>query len=157
MRGALLLGLMACSDPGPASFGDPVDDPQLPPRGAVDLPVWIEAGHYNTWACETEPHPPRAGSGHGPNRICSNDIMVAAAGGDGVFPAGATAVKEIFNGAGEIEIFAVYRKLTETAGGDSWYWFEGTRDDTVANGAGDSTCTGCHGRAPRDFVYTIVN
>lgn len=157
MRSLLVMVLTACSDPGPASFGDPVDGPQLPPRGAVDLPVWIEAGHYNAWACEAEPHPPRAGSGHGPNRICSNDAMVAAADLEGAFPVGAAAVKEVFESDGSIAAYAVYRKLTDGTGGDSWYWFEGTRDHNVANGPADDTCTGCHGRAPRDFVYTIVN
>lgn len=156
MHVVFLIGLIGCSDPGPASFGDPIEDPQLPPRGAVDLPVWLEAGHYDAWSCESVAHPPRAGSGHGPNRICSNDALVAAADLDGVFPPGAAAVKEVFDGDGGIAAYAVYRKLTETAGGASWYWFEGTRDDNVANGPGDDTCTGCHGQAPRDFVYTII-
>lgn len=151
----LLLLLVACNDPGPASLGDSLDDPQVPPRGADDVMTWIEAGHYNAWSCEAEAHPPRAGSGHGPNRICSNDALVDATGD--VFPIGAAAVKEVFDGDGSIAAYAVYRKLTSATGGDSWYWFEGTRDGNVANGPGDSTCTGCHGRAPRDFVYTIVN
>src|SRR4051812_47760173 len=69
MRCVVLLGLIACGDPGPASFGDPVDDPQLPPRGAVDLPAWLDAGFHSAWSCEATAHPPRPGSGHGPNRI----------------------------------------------------------------------------------------
>ncbi len=155
MRMFLIL-LVACSDPGPASFGDPLDDPQLPPRGQDDILTWIEAGHYNSWACETEPHPPAPGSGHGPNRICSNDVLVAAADLDSVFPPGAAAIKEVFDGDGAIAAYAVYRKIEELPGGNSWYWYEGTRDGNVANGQGDDTCTGCHGRAPRDFVYTII-
>ena len=151
----LFVVLAACSsDPGPSSFGDPVDDPQVPPRGADDVLTWIEAGHYNTWACETGSHPPRPGSGHGPNRVCSNDALVATAELD-VFPIGAASVKE-FESDGSIAAFAVYRKMTEATGGDSWYWYEGTRDGNVANGQGDATCTGCHGRAPKDFVYTVV-
>lgn len=150
---AFLFVLVACSDPGPPSFGDPLDDPQVPPRGADDILTWIEAGHYTAWACETASHPPRPGSGHGPNRICSNDALVAAS---DVFPIGAASVKEVFESDGSIAAYAVYRKMTEETGGDSWYWYEGTRDGNVANGQGDDTCTGCHGRAPRDFVYTIV-
>lgn len=152
---ALFLLLAACHDPGPPSFGDPLDDPQVPARGAEDVLTWIEAGYYNGWACETASHPPRPGSGHGANRICSNDALIAAADLE-VFPIGAAAVKEVFESDGSIHAFAVYRKMTETTGGDSWYWYEGTRDGNFANGQGDDTCTGCHSRAPKDFVYTIV-
>jgi len=156
MRSVILLILAACSDPGPASFGDVVDDPQVPPRGQDDVLTWLEAGHYMEWSCEPEKHPPAPGSGHGPNRICSNDALVAAANLDGVFPPGAASVKEVFEADDSI-VYAVYRKMEDAEGGNSWYWYEGTRDGNVANGQGDDTCTGCHGRAPRDFVYTIIN
>jgi hypothetical protein len=151
-----LFVLAACADdPGPASFGDPLDDPQVPPRGATDVLDWIAAGHYTGWHCEAAVHPARPGSGHGPNRICSNDALAAAT-GDGPFPIGSAAVKEIYKDDGAIDVHAVYRKMDATAGGDSWYWFEGDRGGNFANGQGDSTCTGCHSAAPRDFVYTVV-
>jgi hypothetical protein len=152
---SLLVLLAACA--GPTSLGDPLDDPQLPPRGSEDVMTWIEAGHYLDWTCETEVHPARAGSGHGPNRICSNDTLVGSS-GDGVFPVGAAAVKEVYTAGtpGEaIRLWAVYRKVEAASGGDSWYWFEGTRTNIVANGEGDGTCTGCHSSAPRDFVFTV--
>lgn len=155
MRAIFFVCLAACGDPGAASFGDPVDDPQVPPRGFDDILTWIEAGYYNDWSCEPEKHPPAPGSPHGSNRICSNDALVAAAAGDGEFPVGAAGIKEIFSGD-QIELYAVYRKMTQAAGGDSWYWFEGVRGDVIANDVGDGTCTGCHGGAPRDFVFTII-
>jgi len=145
----------ACSDPGPDSFGDAMGDPQLPPRGSDDLLDWIDAGHYLGWHCEAAAHPARPGSGHGPNRICSNDALAGAT-GEGPYPVGAAAVKEVFDGAGTIRLYAVYRKIEPAAGGDSWYWFEGDREGNFANGPGDATCTGCHGGAPRDFVFTVV-
>jgi hypothetical protein len=152
---ALALAAGCADDPGPESFGDPVDDPQLPPRGSRDLLDWVDAGHYLGWHCESAMHAPRPGSGHGPNRICSNDAIVAAT-GEGPYPVGAAAVKEVYNDDGAIRVYAVYRKLEAAAGGESWYWFEGDRDGNFANGAGDGTCTGCHAAAPRDFVYTVV-
>jgi len=157
MRWLLLVAcLAACTDdPGPPSFGDPTDDPQLPPRGTTDLLDWIDAGHYLTWQCEAAPHPPRAGSGHGANRICSNDALAAAA-ADDLFPVGAASVKEVYNDDGAIRVYAVSRRVFSEAGGDSWYWFEGGRGGNAANGLGDPTCTNCHGGAPRDFVYTVV-
>ena len=156
MRLLLALSLAAgCSD-GPPSLGDSLDDPQLPPRGFDDVLTWLEAGHYKSWTCEATAHPSRPGSGHGPNRICNNDLL-ASDSGDGPYRVGAAAVKEVFSDSGAIRLYAVYRKVEAGGGGDTWYWFEGSRDDVIANGEGDSTCTGCHSRAPRDFVFTIVD
>ena len=155
MRSALSLALLiGCTD-GPASVGDPIDDPQLPARGADDIQTWIAAGYYKSWHCEPAPHPARPGSGHGENRICNNDLLHADAASEGPFPIGAAAVKEIYNGDRIVQ-YAVYRKVEAGTGGASWYWFEGLGDDIVANGTDDDTCTGCHARAPRDFVYTRV-
>jgi hypothetical protein len=150
----LLVFALGCDD-GPTTFGDVVDDPQLPPRGSDDLLTWIEAGHYKTWACEPEAHPARTGSPHGKNRICSNDALVTST-GTGPYPVGAAGLKEILAESGAIRLYAVYRKVEAGDGGDTWYWFEGKRGDIASNGEGDSTCTGCHSRAPRDFVYTAV-
>jgi hypothetical protein len=152
-RLALLVVLVGCGD-GPTTLGDPLDDPQIPPRGSDDLMTWIETGHYLAWSCETDVHPPRPGSAHGPNRICSNDALVAST-GDGQFPVGSAAVKEVYSGEA-LRLWAVYRKVDAGGGGASWYWFEGTRTDIAANGEGESGCTGCHSGAPRDFVFTVV-
>jgi hypothetical protein len=150
----LALTLAACGD-GPDTYGDDIADLQVPPRGVDDFLTWAEQGHYNAWACEPEAHAPRQPSGHGRNRICTNDALSAAT-GEGPYPVGAAAVKEVLGSDGTIRLFAVYRKVEAVAGGDSWYWFEGSRDRVVANGEGDGTCTGCHAGAPRDFVFTVV-
>ena len=47
VRLLVFLVLAACD--GPTSLGDPLDDPQLPPRGSDDVMTWIEAGHYLAW------------------------------------------------------------------------------------------------------------
>jgi hypothetical protein len=152
--GLVLVLAAACSD-GPTTLGDPTNDPQVPPRGSDDLLTWIEAGHYLSWQCEPEAHPGRTGSPHGKNRICSNDVLSSSE-GTGPYPVDAAAVKEIFSDTGSIRLYAAYLKVQAGEGGDTWYWFEGKRGDIVSNGVGDSTCTGCHSRAPRDFVYTHV-
>jgi len=150
----LCLALLGCGD-GPETYGDELVDPQVPPRGRADLMTWLEAGHYLAWRCEDAAHPARPGSGHGPNRICSNTALSEFAGA-GPYPIGAAAVKEVFNAEGQIRLYAVYRKMDAGTDGDSWYWYEGKGDNVIANGEGDGTCTGCHGRAPQDFVYTVV-
>lgn len=144
--------VLACGGDGPSTVGDALDDPQVPPRGSADVLTWIEARHYESWACEGAAHAGRPPSPHGQNRICINDALIGST-GDGAYPVGAAAVKEIFSG-GEISLFAVYRKVTDGAGGQSWYWFEGNRDEVIANAEGDDTCVGCHSSAPRDFVFT---
>jgi hypothetical protein len=152
MRSVLLLLLVGCSD-GPATVGDPLDDPQLPARGTDDMNAWLTAGHYKSWHCEAEPHPARPNSGHSANRICNNDVLHADDGSEGPFVVGAAAVKELYDGD-RIVGYAVYRKVTAGAGGASWYWYEAVGEDIIANGTDDDTCTGCHARAGRDFVFT---
>jgi hypothetical protein len=49
-----------------------------------------------------------------------------------------------------------FHRINDGDGGATWYWFEGTEDDVIANGVGEGSCTGCHSRAPRDFVFTQV-
>jgi hypothetical protein len=155
MRWLVLAFFVGCGD-GPATVGDPIDDPQVPPRGHEDLLAWLEAGFYESWACEPEAVAGRTPAHGERNRICTNDALAAAPVGEGPYPVGAAAVKEVVDDAGNIRIHAVYRKVDAAAGGDSWYWFEGNRGNIVANGEGDSTCTGCHSSAPRDFVFTVV-
>ena len=152
-RAAFVCVLAACADAGPDSFGDDLTDPQLPARGTSDAPAWLAAGYYRQWRCEPTPHPARAPSPHGKNRICNNDALHATTSGD--FPAGAASVKEIYDGDA-IVTYAIARKLTDGPGGDAWYWYEGNPDKTYANGEGAGNCTGCHARAARDFVFTVV-
>lgn len=144
----------ACTaDPGPETAGDDPSDPELPARGTADMPTWLAAGYYRAWHCEPAAHDARAPSPHGRNRICNNAALHAAT-GTGAFPAGAASVKEIFDG--DVMAYAVTRKLADGAGGDAWYWYEANADRVYANGRGTPGCTGCHGGAARDYVFTVV-
>ena len=154
---ALALAATACAaEPSAETSGDDLTDPELPARGTADLPTWLAAGYYRAWHCEPEAHDGRAPSPHGRNRICNNAALQAAA-GTGAFPAGAASVKEILDGGAMT--YAVSRKLTDGAGGDTWYWYESNPADPAhvyANGPGVPGCTGCHGGAARDHVFTVV-
>ena len=138
-----------------ASFGDDLSDPQTPARGSADLPQWLAAGYYRSWHCEAAPHAGRPPSPHGTTRICNNDALHGAAAGVGEFPAGAAAVKEIFNGE-SVAVHAVSLRVTTGQGGDGWYWFEGDASHASGNASGVPGCTGCHEQAARDYVFTIV-
>lgn len=153
--GSCGLALSGCAeDRGTGSYGDALADPQLPPRGADDLPRWLAAGYYQWWRCEPAAHPGRSPSPHGANRICNNDALHGASPG-AAFTAGAASVKEIFDGD-RVTAYAVSRKLADGTGGDRWYWYEASGDQVYANRSGAGNCTGCHTGADRDFVFTIV-
>lgn len=135
--------------------------PQTPPSsGRADIEAWLAAGHYRAWHCEPTPHASRAPSPHGLNRICSNDALSGAA-GDGPYPVGAAAVKELYGSPGAVTGVAVYLRVAEGSGGANWYWYERIGTRGVADGLGSSgtartICVGCHASAPRDFVFTHV-
>jgi hypothetical protein len=152
-----------------ASQGAATD--QTPPMGRVAVEAWLKKGSYRSWHCESEPHPFRPPSPHGVNRICSNDLLSAEAGGSGDFPKGAAAVKELYAAADDAQPvgYAVYLKTADdSAGGANWYWYErvpldhpAPHDDhgVVADGMGDSgpaktICVGCHAAAGSDEAHT---
>jgi hypothetical protein len=160
----LALALPSCADVGSGAVpGTGPGDEQTPPTGAHAVDAWLAEGHYLGWRCEPEAHPPRAGSGHRANRICSNDLL--AEHGTGEYPIGAASVKELYDDD-DVTGYAVTLHFAP-GGGDAWYWFERTSDGLIADGAGtsgapNSTCASCHadagmnGRGGHDFVYTQV-
>jgi hypothetical protein len=50
----------------------------------------------------------------------------------------------------------VYVRAADGDGGEKRYWYERIGSRIVADGFGHTTCIGCHGRAPQDFVYTAL-
>ncbi len=161
------LCLFACgggSDPGTGAVaGATTGDAQTPPTGASALEAWLAQGAYKAWHCEPAPHAARSPSPHGMDRVCSNDLLSAH--GNGEFPIGASAVKELYDGAA-VNGYAVYRKVG-AGGGDAWYWYEKIGDRLNADGTGGSgepktVCASCHasagqdGRPGHDFVFTQV-
>ncbi len=152
----------AASDAGHPGLGDFVyfqvtgDEKQLPPTNLAAVKAWLaqEPKPYADWSCEAAATPKTDGDPAihvhaGSNRVCSNAKL--AVGPAGVWPAGAAAVKEIYNGAGELTLYAVSVKTAaDSQGGQGWYWYEGLNDSTIAAGFGNSTCTGCHLAAGSD-------
>lgn len=132
----LLAALAGCSDLDATEYPDAADDPQVPARGPNATAAWIAAGHYMTWHCEAARHPAAPGSPHSTNRICTNDALYD---GD------------------RISGYALMRKVSaDSNGGAGWYWWEAFDGEVVTAAHGSGTCTGCHGRAPRDYAYTVV-
>jgi hypothetical protein len=145
----------------PASAGDA----QTPAAGAAAMDTWLQAKHHLAWKCEPQAHAARPPSPHGRNRVCSNALMSAH--GQGEYPVGAAAVKEIYDGD-VVTGHAVFWHVKAGATGDTWYFYEKLGARVVADGLGDSgvaksVCVACHqaaGSDPahpgHDFVYTQV-
>ena len=175
------IGVASCGSSGSGAGAPPTlveddaaaqSDPQLPPMGGANVEAWLAKGYFLQWRCETAAHAARPPSPHGVDLVCSNNV-ISGAGGAGPFPAGAAAVKQIFDAVGGKVIgHAVYRKLAaDSAGGAGWYWYENDPRFTPAilgDGVGGSpgemgACVGCHRAAgpdfaatARDFVYTQI-
>ena len=143
---------------------------QTPPMGAAAVEAWLATGAYRSWHCETGVHAGRSPSPHGFNRICSNDIVAAAATGTADWPVGAAAVKELYASATDTTPvgYAVYLNTDTTPGGGGWYWYERVplsspaphdSHGVVADGLGTAgpammICVGCHQGAGSDAAHT---
>lgn len=143
-------------------------DPQVPPTEAVAMQAWLAAGYYLDWVCEEEPNAKTEGAEaihvHGARtRVCANVMLASspAPGGDGEFPAGAAAVKEVYDEDDALIATVVSVKTAaESDNGNNWYWYGGPE----AEGYGFAGCTGCHSAAASDedhpgagdFVYFQV-
>jgi hypothetical protein len=134
----------------PIDYGDPVDDPELPPRGMAAIEPWLAAGHHNAWRCEPVTRPARPGSPHGGARVCSNALLSGA--DAAALPIGVVSVKEIYDDGGALLGHAVSRKMGE---GD-WYWYEFHSKRLFVDGHNTGSCPDCHVSASAEQTFTIV-
>ncbi len=127
-----------------------------PPTGHDSLFTWLKAGNYKSWVSESEQH--RSAGPH-PQAVIAylnkalDDSLTA---GNDTHPQGAAAVKELFDGSGQLSGWAVSLKTGDNSdAGQGWYWYEilGTSADSrvVADGNGVPLCFGCH-TPGKDFV-----
>lgn len=135
--------------------GERAGDAQNPPitlDGAA-IEAWIVGGSYLQWRCEPATHAARSPSPHGSNRICVNAATSSAA-ASGDYPVGAASVKELTESDGRIIGYSLYARTAAGEGGASRLWYESFGGSVAVLGAAEGGCTGCHGGAPRDFVFT---
>jgi hypothetical protein len=147
------------ADAGEASAGTA----QTPPMGEANVLAWIAKGQYKQWACEPAVHASRGPSVHTPfDRVCSNDVLSAAAanGGAGPWPEGAAEVKEIYMAMGDATPtggYAVSLKTSaDSARGANWYLYERFDGTLYSDGTGTPLCTGCHSLAGTDPFHTTT-
>ncbi|MGF1465640.1 MAG: cytochrome P460 family protein [Sandaracinaceae bacterium] len=132
------------------------------PTDNDELLEWLRARRYEEFAAqESTTH-----SGRGPHPEVGNPVRVflspalaaSLEAGNEAHPAGAGAVKEMFNAQDELVGWAVEVKVQDdSAGGAGWFWYEVTSTEAdaepVASGTGVALCVGCHGPG-RDYVLT---
>jgi hypothetical protein len=147
------------ADAGEASAGTA----QTPPMGEANVLAWIATGQYKQWACEPAVHASRGPSVHTPfDRVCSNDVLSAAAakGGAGPWPEGAAEVKEIYMTMGDATPTGGYavslKTAADSAGGANWYLYERFDGTLYSDGIGTPLCTGCHSLAGTDAFHTTT-
>jgi hypothetical protein len=136
------------------SFGAVADED--PPVGHDSLFQWLKAGNYKSWVSESKPHPSAGPHPQAVIAFLNESLNASLAAGNASHPRGAAAVKELFDGKGEISGWAVSVKTEDDSdGGNGWYWYEilGTTADSrvVADGNGVPLCFGCH-TPGKDFV-----
>jgi hypothetical protein len=121
-----------------ASNPVPVDAPNpgpvvasaLPPV-AVEVPTkpaplqaWLVAGHYKTWTHESQPHESAGPHGDAVKTFVSPVLLASLQKGGAPHPAGASAVKELYDAGGKHTGWAVSVKLAaDSANGKGWYWY----------------------------------
>ncbi|MBX2810727.1 MAG: hypothetical protein KTR25_02910, partial [Myxococcales bacterium] len=134
------------------------EDDQVPPQGEALIDAWLAEGVYQQWACEDEPDLGRVEGPHGVNRVCSNDVIAQDTEGVAPWPAGAAAVKELYDEAGENLLGRIVYLKTKnySASGANWYWYAKSGDVLGVDGLDVAGCTGCHVNAPRDLTYITV-
>ena len=127
-----------------------------PPAEGKALFQWLKSGGYKNWIHESSPH---KSAGPHPSAVIAylnESLNESLNSGADKHPAGAAAVKELFNTSGELSGWAVSIKTQEDSdAGKGWYWYEilGTEESSrvVADGNGVPLCVRCH-TPGNDFV-----
>ena len=123
---------------------------------------YLQAGSYKSLAAkESGRHPtrgPHTKIGWPVRVFLGPNLDASLKAGNTSHPAGSAAVKEMYDGSGKLQGWAVMVKTTaDSAGGKGWFWYEitSTTDGSkpVATGNGVPLCFGCHFTG-RDFVLT---
>lgn len=134
------------------------------PTDLDELFAYLQEGSYRDFpAQESAPHPSRGPHTNvgWPVRVFMDPIVSESLeAGNASHPVGSSIVKEMFNGDGDLQGWAVMVKTNEdSAGGKGWFWYEVTSTESglepVAAGNGVQLCQGCH-FIGKDFVLTYL-
>jgi len=146
-------------------FDATADTPEVDsavPTDLEDLFRYLKNGSYKSFAAkESGQHPTRGPHTNvgWPVRVFMDPLINASlVAGNTSHPVGSSIVKEMYDGDGDLQGWAVMVKTqADSAGGKGWFWYEVTStrsgSDPVAAGNGVQLCQGCH-FIGKDFVLT---
>lgn len=132
------------------------------PTDLGDLFRYLQKGSYKSFAAQESGQHPSAGPHTKvglPVRVFMDPrINASLAAGNTSHPLGSSIVKEMYDGAGDLQGWAVMVKTSkDSANGKGWFWYEVTStksgSNPVAAGNGVQLCQGCH-FIGKDFVLT---
>jgi len=144
-----------------ATAGTPTVDSAVP-TDLEDLFRYLKNGSYKSFAAqESGQHPtrgPHTNVGWPVRVFLDPTINASLTAGNTSHPVGSSIVKEMYDGDGDLQGWAVMVKThADSAGGKGWFWYEVTStrsgSDPVAAGNGVQLCQGCH-FIGKDFVLT---
>lgn len=132
------------------------------PTDDAELLEYLRKGSYKKFAAQESAQHPSAGphTKYGlPVRVFLDPKLDASLkAGNSTHPAGASAVKEMYDANNELAGWAVMVKTqSDSEGGKGWYWYEVTSTKAAtkafASGNGVPLCFGCHSTG-KDYVLT---
>jgi len=142
----------ASESSGDDTTGSEVD---VPPTGEAALLPWLEAGSYEDWPAEAEPHPSAGPHFTAVRTFVNTTLLESLEAGNTEHPIGATAVKELYGANPEIGGWAVMIKVASGDDASTWYWYESFGDTTYADDTGVAGCGNCHASGA-DYVRTSL-
>lgn len=142
----------ASESSGDDTSGSEVD---VPPTGEAALLPWLEAGSYEDWPAEAEPHPSAGPHFTAVRTFVNTTLLESLEAGNTEHPIGATAVKELYGANPEIGGWAVMIKVASGDDASTWYWYESFGDTTYADDTGVAGCGNCHASGA-DYVRTSL-
>ena len=123
------------------------------PTTTAEVEAFLAGGSYTSFTAESAPHD-SAGPHFGNVRVFVNDLLFdSLEAGGGNHPVCSAAIKELYGSGATVRGHSLSVKVSDGAGGDSWYWYELYDGSTFADSVGASLCTGCHGGGD-DFVLS---
>ncbi len=132
------------------------------PTDLGDLFSYLQKGSYKGFTARESAQHPSAGPHTKvgwPVRVFMDPLINASlAAGNTSHPLGSSIVKEMYDGNGDLQGWAVMVKTSKDSdNGKGWFWYEVTStksgSDPVAAGNGVQLCQGCH-FIGKDFVLT---
>lgn len=147
-----VVGVGGCAADDGGDGGGYEGDPEVAPEDPAQFQAWLETRGYRAWAQESAPHPSRGPHPRLVKAYVNPALEASLQAGNEHHPAGAVAVKEVYDEDGEkVTGWSMSAKLAETSGEvpdpEAYYWFDVLDDEVRIDEQGTTFCYDCHSAA----------